>query len=98
MFITFTVFAILSVISLLIFLVESREHQRMLKLQSVTGEISILESKMKPIVITTIKGGELYETYYYVGENKDEHPKYFDQKIEDSLMKSLLTRTQMCVN
>lgn len=97
MFITFTVFAILSVISLLIFLVESREHQRMLRRQSAT-DVSVLSSTLKPIVVTTIKGGEFYETYYYMAEKEEQYPKYSDHKVEDSLLKSLLMRTKMCVN
>lgn len=98
MFITFTIFAILSVASLLIFVVESKDHQRMLRRQFTKNEVSMLDSRLKPIVITTIKGGDLHETYYYVPQGEVEHPRYFNHKVEDKLMKSLLMRTQMCVN
>lgn len=97
MFITFAVFAILSLISLLIFFVEHRDHQRSLRRYS-SEKASSLEDKLQPIMITTIKGGELHETYYYIVREEEQHPKYFGQKIEDSLLKSLLMRTQMCVN
>lgn len=96
MFITFTVFATLSVISLAIFLVESISHQRMLKRNHYNSE-NFYSGKLQPVMITTVKGGEMQGTYYCIPEHYVQYGNY-QLKVEHSLFKRLVMSTHFSVN
>ncbi|MEK6477854.1 hypothetical protein WJR50_09980 [Catalinimonas sp. 4WD22] len=96
MFITFAVFATLSVISLAIFLVESISHQRMLKRNYYNSE-NFYVGKLQPVMVTTVRGGEMQETYYCTPEQRVHYGNY-QLKVEHSLFKRLVMSTQFSVN
>ncbi|WKN33554.1 hypothetical protein PZB74_09445 [Porifericola rhodea] len=98
MLITFAVFATLLVISLAIFFVETLEHQRLLKQRNFTNPGSALNAELQPVMITTIRGGEMYESYYYMPEHKLDAAQHFTVEVEDSLFKNLVLRAQLFVN
>ncbi len=98
MLITFAVFAILSVISLLIFLVESKNHQSILHGGAILHKGCMPGNSLQPVVITTIKNGKLHESYYYLPDETNHYPERFDHRIEDSLLEGMLMRTKVFVN
>ncbi|MDF9801172.1 hypothetical protein OKW21_006435 [Catalinimonas alkaloidigena] len=96
MVLTFVVFAILSVISLAIYLVESISHQRTLR-RNHDDNGNFYAGKLQPIMVTAIRKGEMQETYYYMPEQQLQHGHY-QLKVERSLFRSLVMSTQLSAN
>jgi hypothetical protein len=98
MFIIFTVFATLSIISALIFLVENLSHQRALR-KYQEERSAVFGEGCTPIVITTVKNGKMYETYYYLPEDSRlQEITIPELQTEDSLLRRLIAYPRMSVN
>lgn len=91
----FTVFIILSLINVLIFIVEDLHHRKVLL--SEDNSYSLLSRSNRPIMVTTVRDGKMHDTYILLGGNEQQETSDA-LRTNHSVVKNLLFQPNISAN
>jgi hypothetical protein len=95
MLVIFTVFIILSLVNVLIFIVEDLHHRKALLRND--NSYNLLSRKNKPIMVTTVRDGKMQNTYILL-DGDDQHDSRFSLRTSRSVVEKLLFHSNISVN
>jgi hypothetical protein len=95
MLVIFTVFIILSLINVLIFIVEDLHHRKALLRED--NSYNLLSKSNKPIMVTTVRDGKMHDTYILLGGH-DQQKNADSLHTNHSIVRNLLFQSHISVN